>query len=139
MAPRAAALAAALAVALAAALGALHATPELSLFRAPGVVPFLGFPAPRGAFEPIGPGLFKLDLPWYVTPFHRETIDVFALDLGGGKWALSDAGGFDTPWQRHATALHGALRRLMGADGTLTHVLRTCPPRIAPGNGAAAA
>ena len=128
MAPRAAtALCAALALAVALALGALRTTPELSLFRAPGVVPFLGWPAPRAAFVPLGPGLHKLDLPWYVTPFHRETIDMYALDLGGGKWALSDAGGFDTPLHAHATALHAALRALMGADGTLTHVLRACP------------
>jgi len=128
MAPRAAtALCAALALVVALALGALRATPELSLFRAPGVVPFLGWPAPRASFVPLGPGLHKLDLPWYVTPFHRETIDMYALDLGSNRWALSDAGGFDTPWHAHATALHTALRALMGAEGTLTHVLRACP------------
>ena len=127
------ALAAAFALVVALALGALHATPELALFRAPGVVPFLGWPAPSGAFEPIGRGLYKLDLPWYVTPFHRETIDIYAIDLGGGKWAISDAGGFDTPWQSHATALHTSLRKLMGADGTLSLVLRAWPPaRRAP-------
>ena len=125
MALRAAA-AAALALAVALALGALHATPELAMFRAPGVLPFLGWPVPSGGFEPIGSGLYKLDLPWYVTPFHRETLDVYALDLGG-KWAISDAGGFDTPWQRYASALHDALRRLMGPDGTLALVLRACP------------
>lgn len=134
MAPRAATvLAAALAAAVAAALGALRATPEMALFRGPPGL-FLGWPAPVFAFESLGQGLFRADMPWWVTPFHKETLDVYAIDLGGGRWALSDAGGFDTPLQRHATALHGALRELMGADGTLALVLRACPARFAKGH-----
>jgi hypothetical protein len=119
---------AATAVTLAAvALGLLRMTSELALFRVPAGSAFFGWPAPRGAFEPVGDGLFKLDLPWYVTPFHRETLDLYAMELGAGRWALSDAGGYDTPLQRHASTMAAALAALMGADGTLSLVLRACP------------
>ena len=121
-------LLAALAAAFAAALAAMRSIPEFSLFRAPGSLPFLGFPAPQGAFEAVGTGLYKLDLPWFITPFHRETLDLYAVELGGGAWALSDAGGHDTALQAHASGVAAALAALFAQrGGTLTHVLRARP------------
>jgi glyoxylase-like metal-dependent hydrolase (beta-lactamase superfamily II) len=118
------------AVALAAALGLLSATPELALFQA--AVPFFGWPAMTpGTFVEV-PGtagaLWKLDAPWYISPFHMETLDIYAFRLGGpsrpGRWAVTDAGGYDTPLQRHASGLLDSLRRLLDEQsGTLSLVL----------------
>jgi len=68
-----------------------------------------------------------MDLPWFVTPFHKETLDVFAIRLhkGGDEFAITDAGGYDTPLHAHATELERALRELLGSSGKLTHVLLT--------------
>ena len=111
-------------------LGSMRVTPELALFRVPSGGGFSGYPAPNDSFVPVGTALYKLDLPWYITPFHRETLDLYAMELGGGRWALSDAGGYDTRLQHHASTVHDALRRLMGEGGTLSLVLRTCPARL---------
>ena len=100
------------------ALGVLRsATPELAFFRAPGELPFLGWPQPKADFEALPGGVFRLDLAWWTTPWHRETLDLFALQLSGGGWALSDAGGYDTPLQRHASAVLAALLRLLESRG----------------------
>ena len=116
-----------LCVGIAAALGMLQATPELSLFRS-NTWPF---PSPSAAFAPVPgvPKLHKLPLDWFITPFHKETLDVYALEHTPGFWALSDAGGYDTPLQSHASALLRALEALVG-EGTLTHVLCTRPPGL---------
>jgi hypothetical protein len=119
---------AAIGVALAAAaLAALRVTPELALFRVPPGAAFFGSPRPHGDFEPVGRELYRLDLAWHVTPYHKETLDVFAMHLGDGRWALSDGGGYDTTLQRHASAMAAALARRMGDNGTLSLLLRACP------------
>lgn len=115
------------AVLAAVALSAMAATPELALFRS--ARPFWGRPVPRGRFEAVdgAPGLYKLDVPWFATPFHKETLDVYALRLHAGRddFAVTDAGGYDTPLHAYATELELALRQLMGPSGRLTHVLLT--------------
>ena len=111
------------AAALAAALGLMAVTPELSLFQA--AVPFFGYPPLQpGAFvvvEGSGGALWKLDAPWYITPFHCETLDIYAFKLTGpsrsGRWAVTDAGGYDTPLQLHASGLVHSLRRLFAEQG----------------------
>jgi hypothetical protein len=123
---------AAIGVALAAAaLAALRVTPELALFRVPAGAAFFGSPQPGGNFTPVGDALYRLDLAWHVTPFHKETLDVYALELGGGRWALSDGGGYDTTLQSYASTLAAALARRMGDNGTLSLLLRACPARAA--------
>jgi len=52
-------------------------------FRAPF---FWGDPEQRD-FQPIAEGLFKIDLPWHLTPFHEENLDLFLLKSKGG-WCL---------------------------------------------------
>lgn len=86
---------------LAVLLAALRATPELANFRAASPLPFFGVPVPRSSFQPVPglPKLFVLDLPYYITPFHLEIIDVYATQLTPGGWAIFDAGGDDTPLQ----------------------------------------
>ena len=52
-------------------------------FRAPT---FWGIPDKRD-FQPIAEGLWKIDLPWHLTPFHEENLDLFLLKSQGG-WCL---------------------------------------------------
>ena len=104
------------------ALHSIRATPELSMFRAPAAHwGWPRLPAPR--FEAIAPGLHRMDAPWYVTPWHKETLDLFALQLGPSRWAVSDAGGYDTWLHPHATGVLRAVEQLVGPGGELSFVL----------------
>ena len=38
-------------------------------------------------FLPVAKGLYKIDLPWHLTPFHEENLDLFLLESQGG-WCL---------------------------------------------------
>lgn len=100
-------------------LGMFYTVPEIADFRAPV---YWGVPEKRD-FQPIADGLWKIDLPWHLTPFHEENLDLFLLKSKGG-WCLSDAGGYDTWIHKHATALVQALKRTIGED-PLTYVLLT--------------
>ena len=127
MALRLAGAAALLAASVSVTLSALSASPEFALFRgSPAETPFLGRPAPVGAFRSAHKGVFVLDLPWWITPYHKETLDVLAFDLGKQRFAITDAGGYDTPLQSHATALTRAVQELLAPrNATLSLILLT--------------
>ncbi|DBB07616.1 hypothetical protein WJX82_001357 [Trebouxia sp. C0006] len=108
-----------LALGTAALVGVFYTVPEFEDFRAPF---FWGDPEQR-EFHPIAEGLFKIDLPWHLTPFHEENLDLFLLKSKGG-WCLSDAGGYNTWIHKHATTLVEAVKRTIGND-PLTYVLLT--------------
>lgn len=113
-------------LAVAGLLTLLRLTPELSLFRTADA--YVGFPLIRGDFEPVANSngvLFKLFAPWHTTPFHKETLDVFAIDIGRRKFAVSDGGGYNNILQRAASQYVAALGRLLDQkNATLSYVLR---------------
>jgi glyoxylase-like metal-dependent hydrolase (beta-lactamase superfamily II) len=49
--------------------------------------------------------------------FHQETLDLYAVRLDDKRWALSDAGGYDTVLHSHATLLLASLIALLAEQG----------------------
>ena len=108
---------------LSAGLMFMEKTPELALFKTGSSVPFFGFRSLRGSFAKDDDKLWRMELDCAISPFHSEKISYFAFEHSPGQFALFDAGCPDSPWEWHATATLRGLRQLMGANGTLTHVL----------------
>lgn len=52
-------------------------------FRAPL---YYGISADR-RFQQVAEGLYKIDLPWHLTPFHEENLDIFLMKTKAG-WCL---------------------------------------------------
>ena len=80
-------LTSALVVGIAFLFGIFFFVPEFYEFRTtwPPFVPLIGSEGTK--FELVTPGLYKLDLPWHLTPFHQETLDLFLIKSKGG-WCL---------------------------------------------------
>lgn len=110
---------------LALAAGLVSRTPELVMFPGPLHLPGARSPPASATFQHLGSGLYKLDLGWVMTPWHWEVLDLFAFDLGGGAWALSDSGGGDSWLHAHASVLVASVQALLPAGATLTRVLLT--------------
>ncbi len=62
------------AVVLAVIVGTLYNIPEFEDFRCS---PYLGWQE-KAAFKPLGHGLYKLEINWYMTPFHKEVNNCFS-------------------------------------------------------------
>jgi hypothetical protein len=120
---------------IAAGLAALRSTPEFAHLRVPPSETSFGLTAPpAAAFAPVpgAAGLYALHLPWRLSPWHVAPMSVHAVALGGGRWAVVDTGAPNSWLQRHAAAVADAVAALMGADGTLSLVLRARPARASP-------
>ena len=72
-----------LAILVALFVGIAYFVPELEDFRSPL---YLGF-SEKKSFDQVAEGLFKNDLPWHMTPFHEEVLDIFLIKSKGG-WCL---------------------------------------------------
>ena len=110
------------ALAVGVALHSIIVTPELALFRASS--PHFGVPRLQApSFEQIAPRVYRMDAPWYITPWHKETLDLFAVQLDSSRWTVSDAGGYDTWLHPHTTGVLRAVEQLVGPGGELSFVL----------------
>ena len=54
---------------------------------------------------------------------HSQNLDLYLINEGK-KWYLSDAGGFDSWLDPHATKIVEAVKQAIPPDQKLTHVLR---------------
>ncbi|KAK9909599.1 hypothetical protein WJX75_004745 [Coccomyxa subellipsoidea] len=109
-----------LAVACALIVGLLYNVPEFADFR--GAL-YLGGKE-KADFKPIGHGLYKIEIFWHMTPFHNENLDLYLINEGQ-SWYLSDAGGFDSWLDPHATRIVQAVQAVIPPGQKLTYVILT--------------
>lgn len=64
--------------------GVFYHVPEFEDFRTYSI--YYGIPE-ANEFQQVAAGLYQIDLPWHLTPFHQETLDLFLIKSKGG-WCL---------------------------------------------------